>query len=182
MGLKEEYDTFYARAKSVEPFGVKSSLGIVAAMVEYWYKDGTILEVGCGLGQLYILLSDKVKENYRGMDISKVAIDRCRRELRVGSDIFSCGDIETWSGSGYAFIVVADVLPLLGPVIPQLLFKKLKQNGILLMSSWYDNNVHTGHLAPLFWQQLGGRLLFQGELLHENNFSSSYTIVRRIEI
>lgn len=83
---------------------------------DYWYKlikphlkyvsdVDTIIDVGCGIGMYYDLLSS-ITENYLGLDVTKKMVERARQRktngiFRVG-DIFNLGDnnaelIFSWS-------------------------------------------------------------------------------------
>jgi len=57
----------YLDKESIE----RSRTAIVAVFVSYMVDNGIILDVGCGEGVLADYLSDELRANYTGIDISK---------------------------------------------------------------------------------------------------------------
>lgn len=88
------YDAIYIRAKKYNrhytgvrwlPLFEKASEKI----------KGSVLELGCGVGQFANLIHDKGVKKYTGIDFSKEAIDRCKRLKLSGyefyqDDVYEC--------------------------------------------------------------------------------------------
>lgn len=97
-------------------------------------KPRTILDVGCGLGHMVMLLQELIAPT-RGVDISETCVDRARKLFPLGN--FGVCDIRQSFPSGKFDIVILNhilwyILPELSKVITESV-KHLNANGNLLI-------------------------------------------------
>ena len=97
-----------------------SVAGIVAQQLDRVSTDveRTVVDLGCGVGNLAFELPRESFSRYIGVDVSRVAIsDAARRAERAGGDGFEfvCEDLRQWRGvSGASVIVIEEALYYLG--------------------------------------------------------------------
>jgi 2-polyprenyl-3-methyl-5-hydroxy-6-metoxy-1,4-benzoquinol methylase len=92
------YDAIYSKAKKYNRHytGVRwlPLFEKAATLIQ-----GSIFEIGCGVGQFANLIHDKGVKQYTGIDFSKEAIDRCKRLNLKGydfyqDDVYGCLEID----------------------------------------------------------------------------------------
>lgn len=73
-------------------------------------KASSVLDIGCGFGQMLIAMNKMGYENICGIDISTEAIDHCLKHNLKVQLITDLNDFTTTSTSTYDFIIMSHVL------------------------------------------------------------------------
>jgi 2-polyprenyl-3-methyl-5-hydroxy-6-metoxy-1,4-benzoquinol methylase len=126
---------------------------LLASLITEGRADPAILEIGCGEGAFWQALRGRRDVSYRGIDFSKVAIERAHKHFAADAQrcAFEIGDGRTYSdGQTYDAVVFPEVIEYLGD-IPALLdhyAAALKPGGLIGVTMWMG-------VRPLrIWRQM----------------------------
>jgi 2-polyprenyl-3-methyl-5-hydroxy-6-metoxy-1,4-benzoquinol methylase len=109
---------------------------VILGYIRYFGKQPAILDVGCGEGRLAELLDRHAYQDYQGIDISSVAIQRAQKK-KLPKARFSVADFQTWTPDrSYDLILFCESLyyvqqpqEVVGQYIPY-----LKKGGYMIIS------------------------------------------------
>lgn len=126
---------------------------LLASLVTEGRKDVSVLEIGCGEGAFWRVLRGRDDIAYRGVDFSKVAIERAQQRFAADASraVFEVGDGRRYAAAArYDAVVFPEVIEYLGD-IPSLLdhyAAALKPGGVIGVTMWLG-------LRPLrIWRQM----------------------------
>ncbi len=146
--LNQDYINQRKRVIKIDP-GVSFGRGhpttnlMVQAIEKYW-KGGSLLDVGTGTGLLSIvaqlLVEDTNTDNIiDAFDISETIIQETRRNLKLNNVAdkinLRLGQITDYKANSYD-IVLANLLPEIFEKVSKELVKKVKKNGLLIISGF----------------------------------------------
>ena len=115
---------------------------MIVEKVESYGKGGKIVELGCGEGWLIFSVSVQCYSEYKGYDISELAISRARQgveERNLNAVSFFTLDITAWPGDDEVnVILIEEVIYYLKKADQSILIKKaydsLSDGGLLIIT------------------------------------------------
>ena len=142
MVYEPDWDASY-RAGDWDYFRSVEQLPRYAILVAYilrFCRGGRLLDVGCGEGVLREQLPSGVIDDYVGVDISSVAIERARQRT-FERTLFECSDLRLYGAGAERFdgIIFSEVLQTFSNPLEQLRrFHELLSPQGVVMASIFD--------------------------------------------
>ena len=186
---KQLYEKFHKTAKiqnkiiSEKNFTYRNLLGVINKYIRPETKK--VLDIGCGVGTISLYLA-KQGANIVGIDISRKAIDSCRKSARAlklkDKAQFICSTIEQIKFTQkFDVIICSEVIEHVpkDKTFLKRIHKVLKKNGLLILSTPSINaplyriglaqnfDKRVGHLRRYSWQQILGLVKKSGFTIEE---------------
>lgn len=124
-----------------------SRYSIIVGYFNFWFEDGSILDLGCGQGLLLHRLNGINYKLYVGLDVSEEAVKRAAN-IATNKDKFVCSEISSYEpDQKFDMIVFNESLYYLGKPIEVIKKYKnfLSKDGKIIISMW-DNNERNNKL------------------------------------
>lgn len=127
---------------------------VIAGYLRAMSPAPSVLDVGCGHGQLLAVLGDGALGAYHGIDISSEAIDQAREKAPAGAS-FEVADLTRWQASErYDAVVINEVLYYVSDPVAEIgrYLGRVKAGGVLIISMFRHGNTRLiwGRLARNF--------------------------------
>lgn len=121
--------------------------------LEQYGRDGSILDLGCGLGNTGTELAVSAYHDYTGIDISDVAIEKAKEKAkedgRAEKNRYFQGDISTYEPAQCFNVILLreSIYYIPGPIMMETLHrysKFLKPGGVIIVRLWTTQGRYGG--------------------------------------
>lgn len=122
------------------------------------WKAQTVLDVGCGTGELAALIAKRTRGSVLGIDFSKEAIKTANRRHKHPNIAFKCADLKTLSGA-YDVIIMAGTIEHMDDPFSTLerLTKMMRRRGSVIVTAPNWSNPR-GYILLALKELFGGKI------------------------
>ncbi|RAV98927.1 class I SAM-dependent methyltransferase [Pseudochryseolinea flava] len=129
----------------------KNRSAVIAMYCAHLRPQGQILDVGCGTGTLFQVLSTEQQSNYLGIDISAVAVARAKQKKNIRAIAVSAEDFTT--DEKFDVIIFNEVLYYLDYQQTLQRYKDfLKPNGLIIISMYRIPEISERRQVAKLWR------------------------------